>query len=114
MAPKTCFPIPDDVDTKTAAAIFVNYLTAYFAIFHSGSVKPNDDVFIDSCGGGVGWAATQLAKTIPGVRVNELAECSKNSEHACTLLGLWDNFELERKRCEREWRVRGDSQEQFC
>lgn len=69
VAPEDCFPIPDDIDTKTAATIFVNYLTAYFAIFHSASVKPKDEILIESCAGGVGWAATQFAKTIEGVKV---------------------------------------------
>lgn len=70
--PESCFPIPDYIDTQTAAAIFVNYLTAYFAVFHCASLKPNEDILIESCAGGVGWAATQFAKTVEGVKVNVL------------------------------------------
>lgn len=69
LPPEHLFPIPEDIATKTAATIFVNYITAYFALFHSASIKPNDEILIESCAGGVGWAATQLAKTVQGVKV---------------------------------------------
>lgn len=69
LPPENIFLLPEDIDSKIAATIFVNYLTAYFAIFHCASLKPNDEILIESCGGGVGWAATQLAKTVQGVKV---------------------------------------------
>lgn len=57
-----CYSIPDDVTLETAASITVNYLTAYFSLKHAGQLRSGNNILINSCAGGVGWAATQLAK----------------------------------------------------
>ncbi|XP_064213648.1 synaptic vesicle membrane protein VAT-1 homolog [Tribolium castaneum] len=69
VTPDKCYPLPDHVTWEEGAAIFVNYLTAYFSIIELGNLRQNETVLILSCGGGVGWAGTQLAKTVPGVTV---------------------------------------------
>ena len=53
--------IPDKMSFEDAAAIPVNYLTAYFALFKLGNLREGEKVLIHSCAGGVGTAATQLA-----------------------------------------------------
>lgn len=56
------FPLPEGVDTRTAAAIPVNYLTAWIMLVHLGNVKQGEKVLVHSAGGGVGIAALQISK----------------------------------------------------
>jgi NADPH:quinone reductase-like Zn-dependent oxidoreductase len=56
-------PIPETMSFAQAAAIPVNYLTAYYALFRLGNLRENEKVLIHSCAGGVGTAAVQLALT---------------------------------------------------
>lgn len=49
--PKHCFPVPDHVNSETAASIFVNYLTAYFAVYELGNLRKDQRVLIMSCAG---------------------------------------------------------------
>ncbi|KAK5640768.1 hypothetical protein RI129_009315 [Pyrocoelia pectoralis] len=86
ISPKKCYPLPDDITNEQGAAIFVNYLTAYFALFELGSLKSNSTVLIMSCGGGVGCAATQLAKTVQNVTVVGVA--SEGKEEAIRANGV--------------------------
>lgn len=94
-----CFIMPASMSFDEAAAFPVNYLTAYFCLFDIGSLRSNQTVVIPSAAGearylyggfklsivicptsigGVGWAATQLAKSVPDVRVIGLASPSKH------------------------------------
>ena len=56
------FTVPDQMSFEDGAAIPVNYSTAWEAIVRAGNVRPGERVLIHSAGGGVGIAATQLAK----------------------------------------------------
>jgi NADPH:quinone reductase-like Zn-dependent oxidoreductase len=56
------FALPDALSFEEGAAIPVNYATAWEAIVRVGNVQPGERVLIHSAGGGVGIAATQLAK----------------------------------------------------
>ena len=47
-----------------AAAIPVNYLTAYFMLIHQSGLRKNESVLIHGAGGGVGIASIQIAKII--------------------------------------------------
>ncbi|MDA1195178.1 MAG: zinc-binding dehydrogenase [Planctomycetota bacterium] len=55
-------PIPESVDFTTAAAVPVNYLTAYLALLHCGAAKPGERVLVHGGAGGVGLAALDLAR----------------------------------------------------
>ncbi len=57
-----CVPLPDDVDTLTAAAVPVNYLTAYLALLHVGGAQAGDRVLVHGGAGGVGLATLDLAR----------------------------------------------------
>ncbi len=57
------FPIPNSMSFEQAAAIPVNYLTAYYSLFRLGNLRQKESVLIHSCAGGVGTAAVQLALT---------------------------------------------------
>ena len=57
------FAIPNSVSFEDAAAIPVNYLTAYHSMFQMGNLQPGDRILIHAAAGGVGIAAIQLAKS---------------------------------------------------
>ncbi|HXR28454.1 MAG TPA: medium chain dehydrogenase/reductase family protein [Solirubrobacteraceae bacterium] len=54
--------LPDDLTFEQGAAIPVNYGTAWAALLGFGSLQPGERVLVHSAGGGVGIAATQIAK----------------------------------------------------
>jgi NADPH:quinone reductase-like Zn-dependent oxidoreductase len=54
--------LPDALSFEQGAAIPVNYGTAWAALIGYGNLQPGERVLVHSCGGGVGIAATQIAK----------------------------------------------------
>ena len=54
--------LPDELSFEQGAAIPVNYATAWAGLIGYGSLQPGERVLIHSAGGGVGIAATQIAK----------------------------------------------------
>ncbi len=54
-------PIPERLSFEEAAAVPVNYATAWAALMTYGNLQIGERVLIHSAGGGVGIAATQLA-----------------------------------------------------
>ncbi len=56
------FRMPGAMPFEDAAAIPVNYLTAYHAMFHMGNLQAGDRILIHGAAGGVGIAAVQLAR----------------------------------------------------
>lgn len=59
-------PIPDALSFEEAAAIPINYATAWEALVRLGNVVPGERVLIHAAAGGVGIAATQIAKRLGG------------------------------------------------
>jgi NADPH:quinone reductase-like Zn-dependent oxidoreductase len=55
-------PLPDDLTFEQGAAIPVNYGTAWAGLLGYGSLQAGERVLVHSAGGGVGIAATQIAK----------------------------------------------------
>jgi NADPH:quinone reductase-like Zn-dependent oxidoreductase len=55
-------PLPEGLSFEQGAAIPVNYATAWAALIGYGNLQPSERVLIHSAGGGVGIAATQIAK----------------------------------------------------
>lgn len=54
--------LPDDLSFEQGAAIPVNYGTAWAGLIGFGSLQAGERVLVHSAGGGVGIAATQIAK----------------------------------------------------
>jgi NADPH:quinone reductase-like Zn-dependent oxidoreductase len=54
--------LPEELTFEQGAAIPVNYGTAWAALLGYGSLQPGERVLVHSAGGGVGIAATQIAK----------------------------------------------------
>lgn len=61
------FEKPDKLTFEQAAAIPVNYLTAYALLVVMGSLHAGESVLIHNAGGGVGLAAIDIAKKIGAV-----------------------------------------------
>ncbi|XP_061761382.1 synaptic vesicle membrane protein VAT-1 homolog [Nerophis ophidion] len=75
---KHTFIIPDGMSFEEAAALPVNYITAYMMLFDFGNLRPNQSILIHSAAGGVGTAATQLCKTVKDVTVFGTASAGKH------------------------------------
>ena len=58
------FAKPDSLSFEQAAALPVNYLTAYGLLVAMGALKPEESVLIHNAGGGVGLAALDIAINI--------------------------------------------------
>ncbi len=56
--------LPDELSFEQGAAIPVNYATAWAGLVGYGNLQPGERVLVHSVGGGVGIAATQIAKRI--------------------------------------------------
>jgi len=54
--------LPEELSFEQGAAIPVNYATAWAGSIGFGSLQPGERVLVHSAGGGVGIAATQIAK----------------------------------------------------
>ncbi|XP_051572953.1 synaptic vesicle membrane protein VAT-1 homolog [Myxocyprinus asiaticus] len=72
------FLMPEGMSFEEAAALPVNYITAYMMLFDFGHLRPNQSVLIHMAAGGVGIAATQLCKTVNDVTVFGTASASKH------------------------------------
>ncbi|XP_016896287.1 synaptic vesicle membrane protein VAT-1 homolog isoform X1 [Cynoglossus semilaevis] len=72
------FLIPEGMSFEEAAALPVNYITAYMMLFDFGNLRPNQSILIHAAAGGVGTAATQLCKTVKDVTVFGTASASKH------------------------------------
>ncbi len=73
--------LPDGFSFEQGAAIPVNYATAWSALIGFGSLAEGERVLIHSAGGGVGIAATQLAKSV-GAEVYGTASPGKHARIA--------------------------------
>jgi NADPH:quinone reductase-like Zn-dependent oxidoreductase len=70
-------PLPDSLSFEQGAAIPVNYATAWAGLIGYGVLAPGERVLVHSAGGGVGIAATQIAKRT-GAEVYGTASPSKH------------------------------------
>jgi NADPH:quinone reductase-like Zn-dependent oxidoreductase len=59
---KQAFHFPETLSDSEAAAVPVNFLTAALALYRLAALAPGETVLIHNAGGGVGTAATQLAR----------------------------------------------------
>jgi NADPH:quinone reductase-like Zn-dependent oxidoreductase len=71
-------PIPAALGFVEAAAIPVNYLTAYQMLYQVGRVRAGDHVLVHMAAGGVGTAVLQLCRAIGGVTTYGTCSASKH------------------------------------
>lgn len=70
--------IPDAMSFDEAAALPVNYLTAYQMLFWTAPIRPGMTVLIHMAAGGVGLAAIQLCKTVENVTMLGTSSAAKH------------------------------------
>jgi NADPH:quinone reductase-like Zn-dependent oxidoreductase len=75
---RDCVVLPERLTFEQGAAIPVNYATAWAALVGYGSLQPGERVLIHSAGGGVGIAATQLARRFGAGEIYGTASPSKH------------------------------------
>lgn len=75
---RDCVPLPERLTFEQGAAIPVNYATAWAALVGYGNLQPGEKVLIHSAGGGVGVAATQLARRFGAGEIHGTASHSKH------------------------------------
>jgi len=95
--------IPDNVETKTAAAVMLQGLTAHYLSNSTYPLSENDTCLIHAAAGGVGLLLVQMAK-MRGARVfgttstPEKAELARNAGADEVILYTEQDFEEEVKR----------------
>ena len=77
--------LPERLSFEQGAAIPVNYATAWAGLIGYGNLQPGERVLVHSAGGGVGIAATQIAKRF-GAEVYGTASPSKHER--CREVGV--------------------------
>jgi NADPH:quinone reductase-like Zn-dependent oxidoreductase len=83
---RQAIPLPEGMSFEDGAALPVNYLTAYHALFRVGALRPGEKVLVHMAAGGVGIAALQLCRTVPGVVTFGTASAKKHEvirAHGC-------------------------------
>ncbi|CAN5605757.1 medium chain dehydrogenase/reductase family protein [soil metagenome] len=75
--PSAAVKLPDRLSFEQGAAFPVNYSTAYAGIVLMGGLRKGDRLLIHAAAGGVGIAATQIAKGI-GAEIYGTASASKH------------------------------------
>ncbi len=70
-------PLPESFSFEQGAGFVVNYTTAYAGLVVMGGLKPGERMLIHAAAGGVGIAATQVAKGI-GAEIFGTASASKH------------------------------------
>lgn len=70
-------PLPERISFEQGAAFPVNYGTAYAALIIMGSLREGDRVLVHAAAGGVGIAATQIARNA-GAEIFGTASASKH------------------------------------
>ncbi|GMM92179.1 NADPH:quinone oxidoreductase family protein [Qipengyuania sp. MTN3-11] len=72
IAAKYAVAVPDALEAGNAAALLLDMLTAYYALFDRGGLKTGQSLLVTGASGGVGSAAVQLGAA-NGARVVALA-----------------------------------------
>lgn len=74
-------PIPRDIDPDMAAAIPINYLTAYHMIHTVANTQSGQTILAYATAGGVGTAITQLGK-LAGIKVIGVTSTDEKAKYA--------------------------------
>ncbi len=78
--------MPESMSFDHAAALPVNYLTAYHMLFNIKRIRPGEHVLIHMAAGGVGTASLQLCQTVDDITTYGTASAKKHDyirKHGC-------------------------------
>ena len=95
--------MPSDIDSKLAAAIMLQGMTAHYLCTDTYPVKPGDWTLVHAAAGGVGLLLTQMikmrgGKVIATVSTGEKAKLAKDAGADEVILYTQQDFEAETKR----------------
>ncbi len=93
-------PMPERLSFEQGAAFPVNYGTAYAALIIMGSLREGDRVLIHAAAGGVGIAATQIARNVGATKI--LGTASPQKHDAIRAQGVTDPIDYRSKDFEAE------------
>lgn len=88
---KYVYKIPEGMTFHDAAAIAMNYLTAYIILFDIGNLRSGQSILAHSIGGGVGQAIIQLTKTVENVTLYGTASAHKHESLKPNVTHLFDH-----------------------
>jgi len=71
------FRLPDELDFNQGAAMAMNFQTVHFALVRRGRLAAGEHVLVHGAAGGIGTAATQVAKGL-GARVTAVVDYEEN------------------------------------
>jgi NADPH2:quinone reductase len=96
-------PIPESVDTRSAAAVMLQGMTAHYLSLSTYPVQPGDTALVHAAAGGVGLLLVQLAKrrgarVIGTVSTEEKARLASQAGADEVILYTQVDFETETKR----------------
>jgi NADPH:quinone reductase-like Zn-dependent oxidoreductase len=77
------FPAPPRLSDAEAAAVPVNYLTAFIALWRLANLAPGETVLIHGAGGGTGIAAMQLARLRGAVIIATASAAKHDAVRRC-------------------------------
>jgi NADPH:quinone reductase-like Zn-dependent oxidoreductase len=92
-------PLPEAFSFEQGAAIPINYATGWEALIRAGNLQPGERVLIHAAAGGVGIAATQIAKRT-GAEVWGTASPGKHD--ACRSFGVDHPIDYNRPSWQRD------------
>jgi NADPH:quinone reductase len=78
-------PLPDEVDLRSAATVWIQGMTAYQALRDVCGLRPGEAVLVHAAAGGVGSWAVQLATLLGASVVVGTAGGQRKTEHARAL-----------------------------
>lgn len=79
-------PIPDGIDDRTAAAVLLKGLTAYYLLFKTWPVQKGETILWHAAAGGTGLIATQWARLLGATVIGTAGgpdKAKKALEHGC-------------------------------
>lgn len=79
---------PKNLSVEEACSIWMQYSTAYFALFHIGSVKKGDYVFIPAISSSAGYGCFELARDAGALSIGSTRTSIKKEE--LNALGIHD------------------------
>jgi NADPH2:quinone reductase len=96
-------PVPDDVDTQTAAAVMLQGMTAHYLTHSTYLIQPGETALVHAAAGGLGLLLVQLAKrrgarVIGTVSTEEKARLVKEFGADEVILYTEKDFEAETRR----------------
>ncbi|WP_350284480.1 zinc-dependent alcohol dehydrogenase family protein [uncultured Croceitalea sp.] len=72
--------VPENLTVTEACSIWMQYSTAYFALFHVGNVKKGDSVFIPAISSSAGYGCFELARDAGAIVIGSTRTSTKKND----------------------------------